>query len=204
MADDARDILPAAFYRRAADVVARDLLGCRLVRRWRGVELVCRIVETEAYLPHDDAASHAWRGRTVRNAPMFGPAGYAYVYFIYGMYDMLNVVCDDLDVPSAVLLRAAQPLQEVARMQRWRGVRRPHEVANGPGKLCRAMRVTRALNRHALWRPPLWILSGGLHPQESIATSARIGVAYAGSDAALPLRYFIRDHAHVSPQRQPG
>jgi DNA-3-methyladenine glycosylase len=191
-------ILPAAFYRRPADVVARALLGCLLVRRWRGVELVCRIVETEAYLPDTDAASHAHRGRTRRNAPMFGPAGHAYVYFIYGMYDMLNVVCDAEEVPSAVLLRAAQPLQGVSWMQRWRGVARPHDIANGPGKLCRALRVTRGLNRHALWRPPLWIRSGGLSAGEVVETSARIGVHYAGEDASLPLRFFIRDHPHVS------
>jgi DNA-3-methyladenine glycosylase len=197
-------VLPATFYQRPAEVVARDLLGCRLLRRWRGIDLVCRIVETEAYLPERDAASHAHRGRTRRNDPMFGPAGRAYVYFIYGMYDMLNVVCDSPDVPSAVLLRAAQPLDGAEHMQRWRGVRRVEDIANGPGKLCRALRISRSLNRHVLWRSPLWILSGGLSADESIARSRRIGVSYAGTDASLPLRFFIRDHPHVSPHRQTG
>lgn len=193
--------LAADFYARPADTVARDLLGCQIVRRWRGFELVCRIVETEAYLPGRDAASHANRGRTARNAPMFGAAGQAYVYFIYGMYDMLNVVCDAPGVPAAVLLRAAEPLQEVPRMRRWRRVHHDWQIANGPGKLCQAMRVTRTLNTHPLRDAPLQIVPGGLQPGEKVAVSARIGVGYAGEDAFLPLRFFIDDHPHVSRVR---
>lgn len=192
------------FYARPADRVARDLLGCRLVRRWHGVDLVCRIVETEAYLPGRDAASHANRGRTVRNAPMFGAPGQAYVYFIYGMYDMLNVVCEKPGVPAAVLLRAAEPLQEVPRMQRWRRVRHDWQVANGPGKLCQAMRITRVLNTHPLRNVPLQIVPGKLRHGEHVGVSGRIGVAYAGQDAFLPLRFFIRDHPHVSRVRPAG
>lgn len=193
--------LTVTFYARPADKVARALLGCHLVRRWRNVDLVARIVETEAYLPGADAASHANRGRTARNAPMFGDPGHAYVYFIYGMYDMLNVVCDAPGVPSAVLIRAAEPCQGVERMMRWRRVRHPQDIANGPGKLCRAMRIQRSLNRHRLMEPPLWIVPGELRTHESIQVSARVGVAYAGEDARLPLRFFIRDHPHVSPGR---
>jgi DNA-3-methyladenine glycosylase len=193
--------LSAAFYARPAEVVAPALLGSVLVRRWRQFELVSRIVETEAYLPGTDAASHANRGRTVRNAPMFGSAGHAYVYFIYGMYDMLNIVCDAPGVPSAVLIRAAEPLQEIDRMRRWRQVRREHHIANGPGKLCQAMRITRRLNRHRLQDAPLWIVAGDLRAGESVQVSARVGVAYAGADASLPLRFFIADHPHVSPGR---
>jgi len=190
--------LELPFYERPADVVAPALLGCLLVRRWRGVELVSRIVETEAYLPGADAASHANRGRTPRNAPMFGPAGRAYVYFIYGMYDMFNVVCDADGVPAAVLVRACEPVQGADRMMHWRGVRQDHDIANGPGKLCRAMRITRSLNRHDLRRAPLWIAPGELQPREAVERSGRIGVAYAGEDAHLPLRFFIRGHRHVS------
>ena len=190
--------LASAFYARPADLVAPALLGCLLVRRWRGVELVSRIVETEAYLPGADAASHANRGRTPRNAPMFGVAGRAYVYFIYGMYDMFNVVCDAAGVPAAVLVRACEPVQGIDRMMRWRGVRRVHDIANGPGKLCRAMRITRSLNRHDLRQAPLWIAPGELPAHEVVERSGRIGVAYAGADARLPLRFFIRDHRHVS------
>lgn len=196
--------LAPTFYARPADVVAPALLGCHLVRRWRGVALVSRIVETEAYLPGADAASHANRGRTPRNAPMFGAPGHAYVYFIYGMYDMFNVVCDAPGVPSAVLIRAAEPVGEVDRMLRWRRVRQVHDIANGPGKLCRAMRITRSLNRHDLQESPLWIASGALQAREVVQVSARIGVAYAGEDAHLPLRFFIRDHRHVSAAQPPG
>lgn len=204
MAENRPQALPVGFYERSADVVARQLLGCLLVRRWRRMHLVSRIVETEAYLPGSDAASHANRGRTPRNAVMFGPAGHAYIYLIYGMYDMLNVVCEAENVPAAVLIRAAEPLEQVQHMMRWRNVRQVRQIANGPGKLCQAMRVTRNLNRHRLQEVPLWILPGELHKQETVQVSARIGVAYAGEDAQLPLRFFIGDHPHVSPGRPSG
>jgi DNA-3-methyladenine glycosylase len=109
--------LPAAFYRRPADVVARDLLGRYLVRELAGERLVLRLVETEAYLGAADAASHARDGhRSARNASMYLAGGHAYVYFVYGLHWCLNVVCAERDVPHAVLLRAGEAVEGAARM----------------------------------------------------------------------------------------
>src|SRR5258706_7626447 len=119
--------LPHAFYNRPAIDVARDLIGKILVRRVRGKEFRARIVETEAYIGTHDLACHASKGRTARTEVMFGPAGHAYVYFIYGMYDMLNIVASNVDDAQAVLVRAAEPLDD------WKA------GLSGPGKLAPAL-----------------------------------------------------------------
>jgi DNA-3-methyladenine glycosylase len=190
-----------SFYNRGADLVARELLGCVLVRRHGRGLLTGRIVETEAYEGEDDRACHASRGRTRRNAVMYGDPGHAYVYFIYGVYDMLNVVCQPAGVPEAVLIRGIEPLHGVESMLRRRGVRRLQDVASGPGKLCRAFSITRKQNGADLAGPGLWITSGRLRANEAIATSARIGVDYAGGDAHRPLRFFIAGNLNVSRPR---
>lgn len=198
--------LPASFYRRPAEKVAAELLGCLLVRRLpaspagRAAELlVGRIVETEAYVGETDRASHAHAGRTTRNAPMYGPAGRAYVYFIYGMYDMMNVVCQRAGIPEAVLLRALEPVQGLEAMRRRRpAARRDADLASGPGKLCRALGITRPLNGADLRGEVLWIVRGTLHPGERIARGPRVGVDYAGADARRPLRFWIDGDPHVS------
>ena len=190
--------LALSFYDRGAEVVARELLGCVLCRRAGSQVLTGRIVETEAYVGQADRACHAWCGRTLRNTVMFGPPGHAYVYFIYGMYDMLNVVCQPPGQPEAVLLRAVQPLQGIAAMRRRRGSVSPTRLANGPGKLCRAFAIGRRDNGADLRGRWLWIAPGRLHDGERIATSPRIGVDYAGADALRPLRFYIADNPHVS------
>ncbi len=198
--------LRRAFYARGAETVAQALLGCVLVRRVGRALLAGRIVETEAYLGERDRASHASRGPTPRNAPMYGSPGHAYVYFIYGMYDMLNVVCGRRGVPHAVLIRAVEPVRGVELMLRRRGVRRVHEVASGPGKLCRAFSITRTHNQLDLTRAAdrtasLWIERGRLSRTESVEKSPRVGVDYAGADASLPLRFFVAGNVHVSRTR---
>ncbi len=196
-----RTPLPEAFYARGALRVARDLLGCVLVRRLGGQILAGRIVETEAYVGPEDQACHARMGRTRRNAVMFGPPGHAYVYFIYGVHDMLNIVCAPAGRPEAVLLRALEPIEGIARMQRLRGVERPTALANGPGKLCRAFAITRRHNGADLRGPALWVARGKLELGERVARSARIGVEYAGKDAARAWRFYVVDNPHVSRAR---
>jgi DNA-3-methyladenine glycosylase len=191
--------LERGFYRRPAAVVARDLLGCILVHRVAGDMLVAgRIVETEAYLGARDRASHAYRGRTLRNGTMFGPPGRAYVYFIYGMYDMLNVVCQPAGVPEAVLLRAVAPTHGLVSMRERRAVVRDRDLARGPGRLCRAFGVTRADDGADLCRGRLWIASGALSPGERVRRAPRIGVDYAGVDAGRLLRFYIDGEPCVS------
>lgn len=214
--------LSRSFYNRTASKVARDLLGCWLVHRPRGNGrlLIGRIVETEAYVGERDRACHAHAGRTARNAIMYGPPGHAYVYFIYGMYDMLNVVCQPEGVPEAVLIRALEPLEGVEIMRRRRmrhgaarrtrgdavrGMRRDLHLASGPGKLCRALAVTRrAHDGMDLTTGTLWIASAARQRGERIARGPRIGVDYAGADALRLLRFWLAGNPHVSrPARSP-
>jgi len=193
--------LSRSFYNASASKVARNLLGCWLVHRPRGNGrlLIGRIVETEAYVGERDRACHAHAGRTARNAVMYGPPGHAYVYFIYGMYDMLNVVCQPEGVPEAVLIRALEPLEGVEIMRRRRCVRHDTHLASGPGKLCRAFGVTR--RRHDgtdLTGRTLWIAAAERRQGERIVRGRRIGVDYAGSDATRLLRFWLAGNPHVS------
>ncbi len=197
--------LPAAFYRRDAEEVARDLLGRWLVREIDGARLALSIVETEAYLGAPDRASHAWGGRrTERNRSLYLAGGHAYVYFIYGMHHCLNAVTGRAEAGSAVLIRAGEPVAGEAAMAARRGLGRPPrpgDLAGGPGKLCRALGVDRALDGAALWRGELTIARGEPVAAEAIAAGPRIGVAYAGEAAAWPLRFAVRGNPHVSRPR---
>jgi DNA-3-methyladenine glycosylase len=186
----ARRKLPRAFFARSALVVARELIGMHLVhddgkRVRRG-----RIVETEAYLGPADLAAHSSRGRTLRTEVMFGPPGYAYVYFIYGFWNCLNVVTATAGVPHAVLLRALEPLDG------WRG------RTSGPGLLCRAMRIDRRLNGADLVGKELWLERPAKRQPLRIGRSTRIGVEYAGEWAARPWRFFDRASCYVSTVRR--
>lgn len=155
------------WFARSAVEVAPDLLGCVLVRRLPSGDLLRgKIVETEAYTANDPAC-HAHRGRTRRNAVMFGPAGHAYVYFIYGRYHCLNVVTDGVDVPGAVLIRALQ-LETLPPGLRDRDLKKPAKAAAGPGKLCQALNIDRTFDgcpltpEYDLWIEPR---SAGLEAQ---------------------------------------
>ncbi len=167
--------LPRAFYQRPTLVVARELLGCTLVHGDKRV----RIVETEAYIGPDDLAAHSARGRrTPRNEVMWGEAGHAYVYFIYGMYFCLNVVTETPGIPSAVLIRAGDP------------------GSRGPGVLCRELGITKDHNGLDLMCSELTIESG-LAPERVVETT-RIGVDYAGEWAARPWRFYEEGNRWVS------
>ncbi|MCU0254556.1 MAG: DNA-3-methyladenine glycosylase [Acidobacteria bacterium] len=182
--------LPAAFYRRPAGEVARDLLGRTLCRRLPdGSVRAGRIVEVEAYDGPDDRASHARAGRTRRTAPMYEAGGIAYVYLVYGMHHCLNLVTGAAGYPAAILVRAAEsPL--------------PGSSASGPGRLTRAFAIDRALDGAPLTGPEVWLEAGEPVPDRAVARTARIGVDYAGGWARRKLRWLIREHPAVSGPRR--
>jgi DNA-3-methyladenine glycosylase len=168
--------------------MAPALIGTILVRRWKGREYRARIVETEAYVGAHDLACHASKGRTQRTEVMFGPGGHAYVYLIYGMYEMLNFVASNSDDAQAVLIRAAEPLD------RWQA------DLSGPGKLTRAMHITRAENGIDLSGKVLFVLAAP-HAKPRIGRAKRVGVDYAGDWSGALLRFFDADSPAVSKPR---
>jgi DNA-3-methyladenine glycosylase len=166
-------VLPRSFYARPPIEVARGLLGKVLVHG----ALSGRIVEVEAYLGEGDLAAHCAAGITNRTRVIFGPPGHAYVYLIYGMYECLNVVCEPDGTPGCVLIRALEPLAPPS----------PLTTTNGPGKLTRALGITRALNGADFTKGVLRILDDR-HPQREIRVTPRIGIT-KGVD--LPLRFLL-------------
>jgi len=176
------------FYARDTHVVAKELLGKIVVRTWRKTLFTVRITEVESYVGEDDRASHARFGRTKRNNVMFGPAGYAYVYLIYGVYSMLNVVTERDGFPAAVLIRAAVLHEEL-------GIKnKESRVLNGPGIVCRDLHITRAQNGIDLTtNTGLYIADDGfvVSPAD-IQAAPRIGIDYADQDALLPWRYVLK------------
>jgi DNA-3-methyladenine glycosylase len=193
--------LPRAFYEQPTVDVARALLGKYLVRKHTQGTTAGRIVETEAYVGPEDKACHAARGRTARTEVMFGPAGHAYVYFIYGFHYMLNIVTEPADFPAAVLIRALEPITGTALMKKRRGVDQPRSLASGPGKLCQAFAIDRTLNGEDLCGEILYIEDSAENAPEIVATP-RIGVDYAGKWKRKPWRFLIRKNGFVSrPQR---
>ena len=190
-------VLPRSFYDRPTLDVARDLLGKTLVRRTPDGSAALRIVETEAYVGQADNACHASKGLTERNRVMFGPPGHAYVYFIYGMYHCLNLVTERDGFPAAVLIRAGQPIYGMPEMVPRRKTAKPAEIASGPGKLCMALAIDRALNGVDLCREgPLYVEDG--YTPSDIVTCPRIGVDYAGEHRDLPWRFYIKGNPCVS------
>ncbi len=200
-----RGVLPRYFYRREADSVARDLLGCHLVRELDGERLVLAIVETEAYLGVDDPASHAFHGRrTERVRAMYLDGGHAYVFFVYGMHHCMNVVTREAGVPQAVLLRAGVAVTGAARMAALRGLRRPPrpaELAGGPARLCQALGLDRRFDGADLRGGELWIARGEPVAAREVVAGPRVGIGYAGEAAAWPLRFALRGCREVSRPR---
>ena len=172
-------ILTREFYNRPALEVARELLGSRLVRRLDGQRLAGLIMETEAYQGQDDLACHASVGKTPRNAVMFGPPGYAYVYFTYGMHWMLNVVTGGIGTPAAVLIRAIQPTEGQNLMTENRPYRAGQRGwTDGPAKLTQALAITKAFNGQDLCDPSnaLWIETGTPIQQHNVQQTPRVGL----------------------------
>ncbi|MDD4091460.1 MAG: DNA-3-methyladenine glycosylase [Smithellaceae bacterium] len=187
------NILERDFYARPTITVARELLGKKLVRQINGAKLSGIIVETEAYCGRADSACHAHRGKTPRNAVMFGRAGVAYVYFTYGMHYMLNLVTEEEGNPCAVLVRSLLPLSGQDEMQA-RRKRHGKELTNGPAKLCQAMAIDKSLNGWDLTRGKhLWVENYQSVPARDIVSTPRIGIDYAGEkDRKAPWRFLIR------------
>jgi DNA-3-methyladenine glycosylase len=185
-------ILKRGFYRRPTIDVARDLLGKVLVHGpTAGI-----IVETEAYLGGDDLASHSARGITSRTRVIFGPPGHAYVYFIYGMYECLNIVTEPDGQPGCVLIRALEPVSGLDVMQHRRpAARKAEDLAGGPGKLTLAMGITRAQNGADVTRGALVVRAGHEPKPIEIAVTPRIGIKQC---ADRPLRFLIRGNPFVS------
>ena len=187
--------LPAEFYDRPVLEIARRLLGktfCHLV----GATLLAgRIVETEAYASDIDEASHAHRGRTPRNAVMFGPPGHLYVYRSYGIHFCLNVVTTQLNGPaSAVLIRAIEPLAGLEYMRRQRPGAPDSALLRGPGNVCRALGIDLRRNGCSLSEDPLRILDAPM-PRAPIVVTTRIGISRS---AELPWRFYVHGSACVS------
>lgn len=196
--------LPRAFYARPTLTVARDLLGMQLCRQLPaelGGELLrARIVETEAYDGPDDTACHGAKGLTPRTRTLFGPPGHAYVYLIYGMYDLFNIVTDRTDYPAGVLIRAVEPLQGETAMRRQRPNARHHQLSNGPGKLTRALAISRQHNDHDLTLgQTLWISQDPDFTPTHISCGPRIGIDYADDAHRLaPWRCWLSHNPWVS------
>ena len=190
--------LGRSFFRRSALVVARDLIGRILVRESNGVRLSGRILETEAYHGPSDRACHASRGRTARTEPMFWPGGYAYIYLVYGMHLCFNVVTGEEGFPSAVLVRALQPLEGQESMAKNSPRCRPRDLCRGPGRLSRALGLSREDDRTDLCRRGLHLEAGAAVDGGLIARGKRIGVDYAGDWADRLWRMGWRDHPGLS------
>jgi DNA-3-methyladenine glycosylase len=189
--------LPRSFYEQSTIDVAKQLLGKYLVRNHPQGDTIGRIVETEAYIGPQDLACHASKGRTARAEVMFGPAGHAYVYFIYGFYNMLNLVTEAKDYPAAVLIRAVEPVEGIDLMQRRRRNGTLRNLASGPGKLCQAFGIDRSLNGADLCGSVLFVEDRREANAKFVATP-RIGVDYAGKWKTKPLRFLIRGSEYVS------
>jgi DNA-3-methyladenine glycosylase len=188
----------AAWFDRPATVLATDLLGSRLVHAAPEGTVGGRIVEVEAYRGPEDLAAHSSRGRTPRNAVMFGAPGHLYVYLIYGLHHCLNVVAGPGPKPEAVLIRALALEEGIELARSRRGADIPdRRLASGPGNVGRALGVDRGLNGVDLLDGPVRAepRSG---PRPRISRGPRIGVAYAGAWASKPLRFWITDDPHVS------
>ncbi|MFE2750356.1 DNA-3-methyladenine glycosylase [Streptomyces scopuliridis] len=195
--------LPRAFFDRPVLEVAPDLLGRTLIRDTDDGPIELRLTEVEAYAGAVDPGSHAFRGRTARNAVMFGPPGHAYVYFTYGMWHCLNLVCGPEGMASGVLLRAGQISvgAELARKRRI-SARHDRELAKGPARLATALDVDRALNGTDVCvgpDAPLSILTGTPVPADQVRSGPRTGVG--GDGAVHPWRFWIDADPSVSPYR---
>ncbi|QQK80100.1 DNA-3-methyladenine glycosylase [Salicibibacter cibi] len=204
--------LPRAFFQQPTLEVANALIGKRLVHQQEGDTLVAKIVEVEAYKGPDDRAAHTYGGRrTPRNETMFGEAGHAYVYLIYGIHHCINCVTVGPEYPEGVLLRAAEPLEGLETMAKKRFQRtyneltqsRRRQLTNGPGKLGQAFGITKErYNGHDLQSDSLFIAEGSKE-RIVVETSPRIGIDASGEARDYPWRFFEKDHPYVSKRPKP-
>ena len=197
-----RNVLPRKFFDRDPREVSRDLLGKVLVRRSGRNLIAGRVVEVEAYLGAEDAAAHAAAGKTARNAVLFGPPGYAYIYFIYGNHFCLNVSTLPDGVAGGVLFRALEPLTGIEEMALARDIdlRDLRLLTSGPGRLAEAFGITRERDNGkdlTSIHSDLWLAEDGYAPEQVLVTK-RIGITKA---ADMPLRYLIAGNRFVSGRK---
>lgn len=181
-----------------APLVARRLLGCRLIRELDGRRMVGKIVETEAY-DQDDAASHSYKGRTPRTDVMFGPPGFLYVYFTYGMHYCANVVCGPAGQGAAVLIRAIEPLEGLDIMSQNRNGRHGVALTNGPAKICQAFGLDRRDSGHDLGTPPTRLSLEPLLRKSQVVQTTRIGLSRA---LDVPWRFYVKGNPFVSDYKK--
>ncbi|HIE22666.1 MAG TPA: DNA-3-methyladenine glycosylase [Candidatus Korarchaeota archaeon] len=190
--------LSRSFYERDAITVARELLGKLLIHESKEGRASGLIVETEAYMGIEDRASHSYGGRkTKRTAVLYGKPGTAYIYLVYGIHCLLNVVTGPEGVPMAVLIRALEPREGIELMRVRRGIEEVRELCKGPGSLTKAMGIRMELNGIDMTGDILFIEDIEYYPQEIIQTT-RIGVDYAGKDALKQWRFYIKGNKFVS------
>ncbi|WP_040542443.1 DNA-3-methyladenine glycosylase [Peptoniphilus timonensis] len=201
------NILENDFFKRDTVEVAKNLLGKKIIRNISGNFFCAKIVETEAYLGLNDKACHSYGGNiTKRNKTLYLEGGHIYVYLIYGMYNLLNTVTRDKDHPEAVLIRALEPIKNLDGFSQNRfgefykdlNNYQKKNLCNGPGKLSMALGIDRSLNEKILSKDYLYMVDGEDISEKNIVTTKRIGIDYAGEDAKLPLRFYIKNNSNVS------
>lgn len=202
-----RKKLSRKFYNRTSLDLAQDLLGKYLVHTVNGIELVGKIVETEAYMGPIDKAAHSYNNRrTKRTEVMFGPPGYAYVYVIYGMYFCMNIVANKVDTPQAVLIRALEPVANIEKMAELRyqkslltcSNKEISNLTNGPGKLCKAFNITKLENGIDLCKGSFFLFQSHEKPEFEVVSTTRVGIDYAEEAVLYPWRFYIKGNRFVS------
>lgn len=194
-------LLNNKFFQQKPEVVAKQLLGKVLVHKVGNKILSGMIVETEAYVGAHDLACHASRGKTERNKVMFEEGGIWYIYFIYGMYFNLNIVTGSENCPTAVLIRAVEPLEGIEEMKQYRKADKISNLTSGPGKLCQALKIDKSLNATSAIskKSELYIDDRGIKiSPRDIAKAKRIGVDYSGIWKDKLLRFYLKNNAFVS------
>lgn len=194
--------LPVSFFERSAEVVARELLGTTVISTAAGGRAAGRIVEAEAYLGHVDPASHGYRYRRhAQNESLYAPAGTWYVYLSYGMHWCANLVCGGPGEASAVLLRALEPVEGLALMRRRRGNVADRQLCSGPGKLCRALAITKDLDGIAMRESGVVVLAREATLAPEVTVTPRIGITKA---AQWPLRFVVDGSPWISRPPRAG
>ena len=185
-----------SFFERDAVTVARELIGCRLVRKSPDGVTSAIIVETEAYMGEIDDAAHTYKGKTERVRALFGPKGHTYIYLIYGMYCCLNISAGEEDKPQCVLIRALEPEKGIELMKSRRKTDKLKNLCSGPGKLCMAMDIDRSLYGEDMTAGDTLYIE--LCQKRNTAASKRIGIDYAEKCRDMPWRFTDPESPYVS------
>ena len=181
--------------------LSKDILGKKIVTNINNKITSGIIVELEAYLGVNDKASHAYNGKnTPRTKTMFKKGGVAYVYLCYGVHYLFNIVCNLRNIPHAILIRSIEPIEGIDLMKKRRNIKtNSYNLTNGPGKLCQALGITKTFNNKSLMDDNIWIEDADyIIPDKNILSVPRIGVDYAGEDAQLPYRFYIKNNKWIS------